>query len=198
MPALKPTQFKGRVVWLGRVVDQRENLRSEVLGDAKLTFEGLEGEMHSGLTRKSCVRVASQYPEGTLIRNTRQLSILSAEELGDIAKTLGVDALDPGLLGASMVISGIPDFTHIPPSSRLQFPGGACVTIDMENRPCNYLGRDIAKDHRDAGLGFKPAAKDRRGVTAWVEREGSVSVGDTATLHIPDQRVWSCFDEARQ
>ena len=198
MPALMPTDFIGEVVWLGRVLDQEENLRSEVLQNAHLTFTGIDGEMHGGLTRPSCSRVLAQYEKGTEIRNVRQLSVLSGEELDEIAEKLQVEMLDPMLLGASMVIRGIPDFTHIPPSSRLQFPSGATLTIDMENRPCTYLGRDIAKDHREMGLGFKSAAKDRRGVTAWVEREGAIAVGDTVTLHIPDQRVWAHFEEARQ
>lgn len=197
MPALKPTDFVGEVVWLGRVRDQKDNLRSEVLNEALLTFAGIEGEMHSGLTRPSCVRVAAQYHEDTEIRNTRQLSILSTEELDEIAAELKADTLDPSLLGASMVVKGIPNFTHVPPSSRLQFQDSASVTVDMENRPCTYLGKDIAKDHRDIGIGFKTAAQSRRGVTAWVEREGGVRVGDKVVLHIPDQPVWPHLESAR-
>ena len=45
---------------------------------------------------------------------------------------------------------------------------------------------------------FAAAAKDRRGVVAWVEREGSFALGDTLSLHIPDQRVWAHLDEARK
>jgi hypothetical protein len=198
MPALKPTKFTGKVSWLGRVVDQKDNLRSEVLTEANLTFEGLEGEMHSGLTRLSCVRVSDQYPEDTVIRNVRQLTILSREELEETAAAMGAESLDPALLGASMVVEGIPDFSHVPPSSRLQVPSGASLTVDMENRPCTYLSRDIAKDHRELGIKFKPAAENRRGVTAWVEREGKVSVGDEVRLHVPDQPVWRHFEEARR
>ena len=198
MPALMPTLFAGQVVWLGRVVDQKSNLRSETLRHATLTFEGLEGEMHGGLTRLSCARMVAQYPKGTEIRNVRQLTILSREELELIAADMGADTLDPALLGASMVIEGIPDFTHVPPCSRLLLQSGACLTVDMENRPCTYLGRDIAKDHREFGIRFKPAAKNRRGVTAWVEREGTIAVGDTVALHVPDQPVWQHLEDARK
>lgn len=197
MPALKPTDFKARVLWLGRVTDQDHDLRSEELDNAMLSFDGIEGEMHGGATRPSCSRMLAQYPKGTEIRNVRQLTILAREELDAIAADMGAEALDPALLGASMLIEGIPDFTHVPPSSRLQGPSGACLTIDMENRPCTYLARDIAKDHADLGPKFKPAAENRRGVTAWVEREGLISVGDELTLHIPDQRVWMHLDDAR-
>ncbi len=197
MPALKPTGITGTVTWLGRVTDQETDLRSETLTEARLSFAGLEGEMHSGMTRPSCSRMLSQYPRGTEIRNVRQLTILSREELDLIAADMQTGALDPMLLGASMVIEGIPDFTHVPPSSRLQLPDGACLTVDMENRPCTYLARDISKDHPDLGPRFKPAAENRRGVTAWVEREGRVAVGDTITLHIPDQPVWAHLQDAR-
>jgi len=37
---------------------------------------------------------------------------------------------------------------------------------------------------------FKAAAKNLRGVCAWVAAEGRVAIGDTLTLHIPDQRAW--------
>ena len=197
MPALKPTEFKAEVVWLGRVVDQQENLRSEVLSQSVLSFSGVEGEMHSGLTRPACSRTLAQYPRGTEIRNVRQLTVLSQEDLDEIAQATGVGESDPALLGASMVIKGIPDFTHVPPSSRLQMPDGASLVVDMENRPCTYLSRDIAKDHSILGHGFKPAAENRRGVTAWVEREGRVQLGDIVTLHVPDQPVWAYLDTAR-
>lgn len=197
MPALLPTDFTGMITWLGRVIDSEETLRAEPLEVAELTFSGIDGECHGGLTRPSCVRVTAQYPKGTEIRNVRQLSVLSAEELAAIAAEMGLDAIDPAWVGASMVIEGIPDFTHVPPSSRLQMPSGACITVDMENRPCVLPGREIEKDHEGFGARFKPAAKTRRGVTAWVEREGKVAVGDRVTLHIPDQPVWAHLGDAR-
>ena len=198
MPALKPTGFTGTVVWLGRVTDQDQDIRSEIMQSAQLSFDGIEGEFHGGATRPSCVRVKSQYPEGTEIRNVRQLSVLSKEELVQIATEMGMADMDPQWLGASMVIEGIPDFSRIPPSSRLQVESGACLTVDMENRPCIYPGREIEKDRPGFGPKFKPAAEDRRGVTAWVEREGPVRVGDSVVLHIPDQPVWAHFEEARK
>ena len=61
----------------------------------------------------------------------------------------------------------------------------------MENRPCNFPAREIEKDEPGHGKAFKAAAKGRRGVTAWVEREGRLSIGDTLRLHVPDQRPWA-------
>ena len=90
MPALLPTDFSAKITWLGRVADREASLRSERLTQVHATYAGVEGEEHGGLTRASCSRVISQYPKGTDIRNVRQFSILSAEELADIAAEIGV------------------------------------------------------------------------------------------------------------
>jgi len=190
MPALAPTDITGEIVWIGHVPDRDASLRSVPKAEAQLTYAGIPGEAHGGLTRASCSRVKSQHPRDTEIRNVRQLSVVSAEELAEVAAACELDQLDPALIGASMVISGIPDFTHLPPSSRLQMPDGATLVIDMENRPCHLPAKPINADHPGAGDKFKLAAKDKRGVTAWVEREGVARVGDTVHLHVPDQRPW--------
>ena len=139
-------------------------------------FAGAEGEVHGGLTRPACSRVSAQYARDTEIRNVRQFSVLSAEELALIAAQMGLAALDPGLLGASLVIAGIPDFSHLPPSSRLQADSGATLVVDMANRPCTVPAKGIEAAHPGHGARFKPAAVGRRGVTAWVEREGVLRV----------------------
>ena len=192
MPALKPTHYTAEIVWLGAVMDgDRNELQSIARDSLDLTFEGIAGAFHAGLTRPSCGRVTSQYPRDTPIKNERQLSIVSEEELDAIAATMGIDAIDPVRVGATMVVRGIPDFAHIPPSSRLQAPSGATVTVDMENRPCVFPSKSLEKVHPGKGVGFKPAAKNRRGVCAWVAAEGRVAIGDILTLHIPDQPSWA-------
>ncbi|CTQ49917.1 Putative metal-sulfur cluster biosynthesis proteins YuaD [Jannaschia donghaensis] len=103
---------------------------------------------------------------------------------------MGLDDFDPAWIGATMVVSGIPDLTHLPPSSRLQIAEGATVTVDMENRPCTLPIPVIEADAPGHGRAFKAAAGGKRGVTAWVEREGVIRIGDPVRLHIPDQRAW--------
>ncbi|WP_425041012.1 MOSC domain-containing protein [Primorskyibacter sp. S187A] len=191
MPALKPTDYVAEIVWLGRVADSDATLRAERLQEAELTFEGIAGECHGGLTRPSCSRVTAQHVKGTEIRNVRQVSILSEEELSLVAAEMSLEHIDPAWLGASLVVRGIPDFTHVPPSSRLQAPDGACLIVDMENRPCIYPGRVIDEDAPGHGPAFKAAAKGRRGVTASVERPGRLRIGDQLRLHIPDQPAWA-------
>jgi hypothetical protein len=192
MPALKPTHYTAEIIWLGSVMDgDRDALQSPARDRLDLSFDGVSGAFHAGLIRPSCSRVKSQYAKGTPIKNERQLSIVSAEELDQIAATLGIDAIDPCRIGATMVVRGIPDFTHIPPSSRLQAPSGATVTVDMANRPCIFPSKSLREVNGDAALGFKAAAKGLRGVVGWVAAEGVVAVADTLTLHIPDQPAWA-------
>lgn len=197
MPALLPTEFFAEILWLGRVADSVEDLSAEPLDVMDLSFEGIPEDCHAGLTRASCSRVRAQHPRGTTIANTRQVSILSAEELEEISDTLGIDEFDPAWIGASMILRGIPDFTHVPPSSRLQADNGTCLVVDMENRPCVLPGRVIEKQNPGHGKAFKTAALKKRGVTAWVEREGTLAVGDILRLHIPDQRAWAHLESAR-
>ncbi|MEQ9260024.1 MAG: sulfurase [Roseovarius sp.] len=190
MPALIPTDITGTITWLGRVADQSSGIRSVALEEMALTLDGLAGEIHAGRTRPSCSRVTAQHPKGTEIANVRQFSILSAEEMAETAAAMGLEALKPEWLGASIVISGIPDFSHVPPSSRLQTQAGTTLIVDMQNRPCQFPAKEIEKEHPGRGKAYKPAAEGKRGVTAWVERAGPLRLGDTVRLHVPDQRTW--------
>ncbi|KEJ88235.1 MOSC domain-containing protein [Sulfitobacter donghicola] len=187
----RATDFIATITWMGRMPVDRENTRSVAIPSAMATYAGFEDDFHAGLTRASCSRVKGQHPVGTEIRNTRQLSILSSEELAQIAADIGVDRLDPLLLGASIVVEGIPDFTFVPPGSRLLAENGTSIAIDVENGPCNFPAREIEKDAAGHGAAFKAAARGKRGVTAWVEREGLLSIGTKMRLHIPNQRAWA-------
>ena len=198
MPALKATDFYGEITWLGRVTDRAAALASEPLERALLDWGGIEGEAHGGLTRPSCSRVLEQYKRNTEIRNTRQISIVSNEELAQIAAAMELEnLLEPAWVGASIVISGLPDLTILPPSSRLQAPSGATLVVDMENRSCHLPAKVIDAAHPGLGKRFKNAGKNLRGITAWVERPGEIAVGDQIRLHVPDQPAWPHLAVAR-
>ena len=191
MSGFLQTDHNFKVTWLGHVPADGGSIRAGSLPRLDLGFAGDIGARHEGENRESCVRVVDLYAKGTLIRNVRQLTLLSAEEMQTIASEIDLDNLDPQLLGASMVVQGIPDFTHVPPSSRLQFTSGLTLTVDMENRPCLYPAKEIETETPGHGKGFKTAATGRRGVTAWVERPGTVAVGDSGRLFVPAQRAWA-------
>ena len=85
MPALIPTDHYATTTWLGIVPDRAAALKAQPRESLNLSFAGPEGEDHGGLTRPSCSRVLSQHPRDTLIRNTRQMCVMSAEEIAAIA-----------------------------------------------------------------------------------------------------------------
>ncbi|MEC7763947.1 MAG: sulfurase [Pseudomonadota bacterium] len=182
--------YEARITWLGHVADRKAALASEGQDTARLTFAGIEGEDHGGVTRPACSRVSILHPKGTEIRNTRQLTVLAAEQIDKIAENMGLDHFDPAWIGVSVVVEGIPDFSYVPSSSRLQMPDGATLTVDMVNHPCTLSGRSVENFAPGYGPKFKPAAVDLRGVTAWVEREGTLNVGDKVRLFVPKQRPW--------
>ncbi|MEM9010361.1 MAG: MOSC domain-containing protein [Pseudomonadota bacterium] len=190
MPILAPTKIRGTVCYLGLVADRRVTLASDPVEEIEATFAGLSGEYHSGLTRASCSRVTAQYPKGTEIRNTRQATILSREELAVMAEAMELPEVQPQWLGANIVIEGIPDLTQLPPASRLIFEEGASLTTDVENGPCKFPAELIDSHHPGHGRRFIGAARGRRGLLAWVERPGPIRLGMTVRLHAPPQRLY--------
>jgi MOSC domain-containing protein YiiM len=190
MSILSPTKIVGRVVSTLVNPEREKTLESVPRDYVEATFAGLQGDSHAGLTRESCVRVKHQYVAGTEIRNTRQVSILSAEDLAEVASRMGLEEVNPGWVGANLLISGIPSLTLLPPSARLIFSSGASLVVDMENGPCVFPARVIDQYHPDKGKTFPKATLNRRGVTAWVEREGRISPNDEVALHLPPQRTY--------
>lgn len=148
--------------------------------------------MHTyGLTRASCGRVQQQYAKNTEIRNVRQVTILSCEEMQQIANAMDIPTLLPEWVGANLSLSGITTLSQLPPSSRLIFEGGVSLVVDMENGPCKHPGDIIERHHPGHGKHFASAAMNQRGVTAWVEREGTIRQSEHVRLHIPPQRLYT-------
>ena len=166
---------------------------SEPLDVLALTYEGIPGDRHSGLYRESGPR-EPWYPRGTPMRNERQLSILSAEENAEVAATMGIPELKPEWIGGNLLLSGVPHLSALPPRSILWFPSGAAVRIDGDNGPCKKSGASIASNipgRPDIELGFVKAAKHKRGVLGWVEREGEVRAGDVVRIRVWEQVLYT-------
>lgn len=187
---LTKLRFEGRVEMLLASGDRASGLEKHHVPEARFLFTGMEGDCHGGITRKSDSRMRKQYKRGTEVRNSRQVSILSSEELEDIAGRMGIPAVKPEWVGANIVSRGIPDLTLLPPSTRLQFPSGAMLVIDAENHPCRYPADIIAKHHPEQKKGFVAAAMHKRGVVGWVEAEGVIRTGDAIAIWIPPQRIY--------
>ncbi len=107
-----------------------------------VTFAGFEGDRHAGIIRKADSRTP-HYPRGTEIRNDRQISIVSVEELAQIAAAMDVPEIKPEWLGANLSLEGIPRLTCLPPMTRLYFSSGAVLVVQAENLPCQHPGKII-------------------------------------------------------
>lgn len=191
MPILTPTDIHGTAVWLGVNANRDAGLQSSSLDSVEAAFEGFVGEAHGGLTRPSCSRVKLQYDRGTEIRNLRQLTIVSAEELAEIGEGLGLPGpVQPEWIGANLVIEGVPQLTMLPPNAKLIFENGVSIGVDMENGPCKYPAEVIEALHPGKGLRFPQAAMGKRGVTAYVERPGTLTRGERCRLHVPPLRIY--------
>jgi len=189
MPMLTPTDVHATVRAL-LINDSGDDLTTSPLDTVEVDWNGFVGEVHGGTTRAACTRTRLQYPPGTTIRNVRQVSALSVEQIGQIAAALELDALEPAWLGANLVVEGIEDFSGLPPSSRLIGENGTSLVVDMENAPCRFPGEIIERHRPGHGKRFPKVATGRRGVTLWVERPGRLSVGDRLRLHVPPVVRW--------
>lgn len=165
-----------------------------------LAYEGIEGDFHAGITRKSGGR-EPWYDRGTQMRNERQISILSVEELTQISASMGVDAVDAGWIGANLVLQNIPSMSYLPPRTLLFFEGGVTLRVDGYNAPCRLAGGSIAQHcgveaqdgdytKTDMALSFKNAAHMKRGLVAWVEVPGIIKAGEAVTARIWEQWIY--------
>ncbi len=160
----------------------------------QLGFEGIPGDVHFGHTRRSGGR-EPWYPRGTQIRNERQLSIVAADELAVVAGRMGLPEIRPEWIGANLVLQGIPNLSMLPSGTLLFFKGGATVKIDAQNGPCRAAGRQVAKragmaDIEAGALLFPKTAKRLRGLVAWVEKPGVLTVGEEVSVRVPEQWIY--------
>ena len=155
-----------------------------------LTFDGIAGDRHAGATRKADARTP-WHRRGTPIVNTRHLSIVSTEECQEIADLLQLHAVDPTLLGANVVISGLPRLSLLTPATRLMFPSGTTIFITEQNAPCRHPAETLARAYATPRIAtdFVAAAIGRRGVVGIVEREGRVALGETVRCIASPARV---------
>ena len=152
-----------------------------------LDFTGIPGDHHAGATRKSGSR-EPWYPRGTEIRNDRQLTIVSVEELAEVAALMSLDEIAPAWIGANLVLVGVPALTLLPRGTRLMFAGGATLLVEGENAPCRVAGKSIGA-HVPGSAGFDllfpKVARRKRGVVASVEKPGTIAVGETVVVRVP-------------
>ena len=168
------------------------DLTSAAVDELRLEHGGVQGDRHFGFTRKSGSR-EPWYPRGTEIRSGRELSIVSEEELTEVARSMELSELPPEWIGANLVVAGIPHLSLLPSGTRLFFEGEASVVVEAINGPCRDAGNSIAAHaggRSEFELLFPKVALGLRGVVASVERAGVVRPGTELTVRIPEQRLY--------
>ena len=179
----EPHQLHGKVTQI-LVTSSKDSFITSPVQEVTTTFEGFPEDRHSGKTRKSGGREKVQYRSGTVIRNNRQWSALSEEELILIAEKMGVNQVKPEWVGANLIFEGIPNFSKLPPLSHIiinpDSPDFVCLIVFEENGPCQHPNKVIAKETQGQPWKstFMVAAKGLRGTVGWVDRPGIIRVGD--------------------
>lgn len=179
---MKSKEIEGRVEAV-LIMPPGEGAATDELAEVVVEWDGFVGDKHFGPT-KPAGSSQKPYPKGTEVRNTRQVSIVSSEELVEIADGLGVPEVKPDWVGANMLISGIVNFSKLQPGTRLHFADGVGLVIEGENMPCTTAGSTVQEHYPEIEnlvSAFPKKALGKRGVVAWVERPGLIRKGDRVT-----------------
>jgi hypothetical protein len=170
----------------------QNHFRTVTVADLTVDLQGIPGERHYGFVRPAGAR-ERWYKAGTPIRSGRQLSLVAAEELKEIARRMALPRVEPGWIGANLVVSGVPEFSRLPWGTRLFFEGGAVLVNEGDNAPCRFAGAEIAlhcPGRTGLDLLFPKQAQNLRGIVASVECAGIIRPGPVR-LKIPDQKPWN-------
>jgi hypothetical protein len=173
-----------------------EDLSKEAHPSIQVDLVGIVGDKHRSFERSAWAGWDKQ-PEGTIRRNERQWSAVSAEELVEIQEAMDLtEPLTATCLGANLCLSGISELSRLPKGTILEFTSGAVLSIEEYNHPCKYMSEKIAslyKTHSGVEIlstAFSKAAKLTRGIVGVVEVAGDISAGDNVTVEIYATPSW--------
>lgn len=172
------------------ISENPKSLVSRRVSEVKVLENGFQGDKHQSWLRKADVR-AKRYPKGTMIWNSRQVSIVSEEELLLIARELGVPKIESEWLGANICLRDIPEISLLPPRTKIFIKDNSGHEVGLyvtaPNKPCvaageaiedYYTGLNVSSSHFDhLSWKFPKAANNRRGLVAVVECPGIIKEG---------------------
>ncbi len=187
------SKLKGRVVSVH--AGKNDDLSKDASASIELELDGVVGDRHRSYSRAAWA--GDKQREGTVRRNERQWSAVSAEELRDISTSMDlVEPLNAGRLGANLCIEGIDELSRLPKGTTLQFPSGAVLVVEEYNPPCHDMGKLLAQEcSTNSGdalstTAFSVAAKLTRGIVGVVDVPGTINAGDVVEVDIYETPSW--------
>ncbi|HSM24909.1 MAG TPA: hypothetical protein VK856_08615 [Anaerolineaceae bacterium] len=178
----------------GIYISNKEDSFSVPVNSASFTFEGMVGDKHASIN----TMLRTKHPEFKQkieVRNTRQISLMSVEELSLIAEDIGIPEIKAEWLTTNLLISGIPHLSQLPPGTRFYFDGGLILYNEGQNFPCKTAGNIILEKYPHIeGIQhqFIKSALDKRGLIGWVEHPKVLHVGSSVEVDLPPewQNLW--------
>jgi len=171
------------------------DLIKEPCDSLKAELDGFVGDRHRSLQRECWA--GDKQPEGSIRRNERMWSAMSAEEITQIEQ--GMDLKEPlqaSDLGVNLCFQGIPDFSQLPMGTMLTFPSGAVLKVEEYNPPCKEMGQKLTSIYTTnsgkslSNTDFSRHAKFCRGLVGVVEVAGIISAGDEVTVEFLKLPKW--------
>ncbi len=187
------------------------------VSELQISTEGIVGDRHFGNTRLVRGRGKQLYEPndyviahagdrwpGIVIRNNRQWSAISQEELDGIAQKLDLErTLTPELVGANFLLSGNPHLSQLPGLTYLVFSprkdffaGGraedSTLVVYGQAAPCTTAGQALVAPYGSSSLEnrFPKAAYNHRGLVGWIEspvgRVNIIKPGDCVWVLTPN------------
>ena len=183
----------------GRVVSVHAGstgtLCKQIFDSVIVELDGVVGDRHRGLSRENWE--SDKQAEGTVRRNERHWSAVSAEELAEIQQTMNLtEPLQAASLGANLCLQGIPGLSRLPRGTILKFSSGVELMVEEYNPPCLDMGEKIAGMYTSvsgeplADAAFSQAAKFLRGVVGVVEVAGIITAGDVVVVVPENPPKW--------
>ncbi|MBP9758715.1 MOSC domain-containing protein [Candidatus Dojkabacteria bacterium] len=178
-----------------------ESLQTVPVTELTVNLNGIVENKYAGQGRSSDVRDRElledkDFPKKILVRNWRQWTAVSEEELAKIATNLSVEKVGAELLGANIKLSGIPNFTSLPRGTFLRFPNEAILLVEEENKPCTGPGKEIQKVYGNVRPGdFYKHAMGLRGLVGVVQREGIIRIDDVVDVKVYVPKFYSLPSE---
>lgn len=174
-----------------------DSLLTVPVQEMEVNLQGIVENKKSGFSKDSDSRDRellrdSHYPKHVEVRNWRQWSAVSPEELTDIANNLNVDLVTPEMLGANISLEGITNFTTLPRGTVFRFPSEAMLMVEEENNPCIGPGEEIHKVYPQVKPNlFQKSAIHKRGLVGVVQRAGILKVDDVVNVKVYEPKIYS-------